>query len=113
MLNETTADPILKAIAEPRRREILRLLAGRELAAGAIAAHFDVTQPAVSQHLGVLAEAGLVAVRREGTRRYYRALPRRVDDLREYLAGFWLSGLGRLKVEAELEQRRAKDASEN
>ena len=73
MLNETTADPILKAIAEPRRREILRLLAASELTAGAVAGHFDVTQPAISQPLGVLAEVGLVAVRRDGTRRFYRA----------------------------------------
>ena len=113
MLNETTADPILKAIAEPRRREILRLLADSELTAGAVAGHFDVTQPAISQHLGVLAEVGLVAVRRDGTRRFYRALPGRVDELREYLSGFWMSGLERLKAEAEADERRANDASAN
>ncbi len=113
MLNDSSADPILKAITEPRRREILRLLADSELTAGAVAGHFDVTQPAISQHLGVLKEAGLVAVRREGTRRYYRALPERVDDLREYLSRFWVSGLERLKAEAETDERRVSDASAN
>ena len=92
MLNETSADPVLKAIAEPRRREILRLLAGCEMTAGAIAGHFDLTQPAISQHLGVLAKAGLVEVRRDGTRRFYRALPQRVEDLRGYLSGFCMTG---------------------
>lgn len=103
----------MKAIAEARRREILRLLADSELSAGAIAGHFDVTQPAISQHLSVLAEVGLVGVRREGTRRFYRALPLRVEDLREYLSGFWMSGLERLKAEAEADDRRANDASAN
>jgi DNA-binding transcriptional ArsR family regulator len=60
------------ALAEPRRREILELVRKRELAAGAIAANFAVTRPAISQHLRVLKHAGLVD---EGTKRLYRARP--------------------------------------
>ena len=63
----------LKAIVVPRRRQILRLVRDEELSAGEIAAHFDVTRPAVSQHLTLLKEAGLVHERRNGTRRLYRA----------------------------------------
>ena len=65
----------IQALVEPRRREILQLIRDRELSAGAIASGFDVSRPAISQHLGVLKEAGLVSERREGTRRFYRARP--------------------------------------
>jgi DNA-binding transcriptional ArsR family regulator len=102
-------DAALKAIAEPRRREILRLVWGRELAAGDIAAHFDVTRPAISQHLRVLAGAGLVSERREGTRRLYAARPESVDELRKFLETFWDAGLARLKTLAEAEQRSHDD----
>jgi len=68
-------DEAFKALVEPRRRAILRLVATDELAAGEIAAAFSVTRSAVSQHLSVLKEAGLVAERRAGTRRLYRARP--------------------------------------
>lgn len=78
-----------------------------ELPAGAIAAHFgDVTRPAVSQHLRTLREAGLVAERREGTRRLYRARPEGLAELREFLDGFWDERLEVLRREAELEERR-------
>jgi len=113
MLNNTSIDTALKAISEPRRREILRLLGAGELSAGEIASRFDVTQPAISQHLAVLAAAGLVVARKEGTKRMYRAVPQRFDEIRAYLAGFWATGLDRLKAEAESEQRRMKDASAN
>jgi DNA-binding transcriptional ArsR family regulator len=63
----------VRVVAEPRRRDILRLVWDAERSAGEIAAHFDVTFGAISQHLSVLREAGLVAVRRDGTRRFYRA----------------------------------------
>ena len=75
----------IRAIAEPRRREILRLVWTSELAAGEIASHFDVTRPAISQHLRVLKEAGLVSERRNGTRRLYRARPESIAQLRAYL----------------------------
>src|SRR3954454_5376518 len=96
----------LKAIAAPRRREILSLVRHDELPAGEIAAHFDVTRPAVSQHLTVLKDAGLLTERREGTRRLYRARPEGLEDLREFLDQFWGHGLERLKRAAETEHRR-------
>jgi DNA-binding transcriptional ArsR family regulator len=95
----------LKAIAEPRRRRILSLVQGDELSAGEIAAHFDVTRPAVSQHLTVLKEAGLVSERRNGTRRLYRARPEGLSELRVFLEGFWDERLATLKQEAEREER--------
>jgi DNA-binding transcriptional ArsR family regulator len=96
----------IRAIAEPRRRSILRLVADRELSAGEIAAQFDVTRPAVSQHLTVLREAGLLTERREGTRRLYRVRPEGLAGLREFLAEFWDEGLDALKAAAETEERR-------
>lgn len=98
-------DAQLRALAEPRRRDILRLVWGRELPAGAIAAHFAVTRPAISQHLAVLKEAGLVAERRDGTRRLYRARPERLSDVLAYLQGFWTDRLAVLKELAEAEAR--------
>lgn len=96
----------LRAIAEPHRRRILQLVADDELAAGEIAEHFDVTRPAISQHLTVLKEAGLVTERKDGTRRLYRARPEGLAELRGFLEEFWAEGLGRLKVAAEREERR-------
>ncbi len=96
----------LQALAEPRRREILAVIGGAELSAGEIARHFDVTRPAISQHLGVLRAAGLVSERRAGTRRLYRARPEGVAELRSWLDGFWRDGLERLRLEAEREVQR-------
>jgi DNA-binding transcriptional ArsR family regulator len=96
----------LKAIAAPRRRRILTLVRDGELSAGEIAAHFDVTRPAVSQHLHVLKEAGLVSERRNGTKRLYRARPEGLVDLREFLEGFWDERLEALKREAEREEKK-------
>ena len=102
-------DAALKAIAEPRRREILRLVWSQELPAGDIAARFpDVTRPAISQHLTVLKEAELVTERRDGTRRLYRANPVTVAELRTFLDDFWTSGLDRLRDVAEAEAARAR-----
>lgn len=98
-------DAALRAIAEPRRREILRLVWKHELAAGEIASRFDVTRPAVSQHLRVLKDAGLVVERREGTRRLYRARPQAIGELRSFLDDFWAGGLDRLRDVAEAAQR--------
>jgi len=99
-------DATLKALAEPRRREILRLVWTEELPAAGIAAHFtDVSRPAVSQHLGVLREAELVLERREGTRRYYRANQAQMDRLRVFLDGFWTESLHRLQHLAESAER--------
>lgn len=97
----------LKAIAEPRRLEILRLITEDELSSGEIAAHFEVSHPAISQHLRVLTDAGLACVRREGTRRFYRARPEGLEELRAFLGEYWESGLRRLAAAAEVEERRA------
>jgi DNA-binding transcriptional ArsR family regulator len=99
---------VFEAIAQPRRREILRLLAGRELPAGAVAARFDVSQPAISQHLKVLREAGLVEERRAGTRRLYRVRPEGFGDLHGFLSELLPSSLERLKHAAEDEARRGR-----
>jgi DNA-binding transcriptional ArsR family regulator len=101
--DEQATDEALKAIAEPRRRAILRLVADGELAAGEIAAAFDVSRTAVSQHLTVLKNAGLLDERRDGTRRLYRARPEGLAELREFLNDIWASSLdvARRLVEAE------------
>jgi DNA-binding transcriptional ArsR family regulator len=91
----------LRAIAEPHRRRILRLVWDRELSAGEIAGHFEVTRPAVSQHLAVLREAGLLSERRSGTRRMYRARPEGLADLKAFLDEFWGDRLEALKHEVE------------
>ena len=102
-------DDLLRALAEPRRRDIVRLVWGRELSAGAIAAHFDVTRPAISQHLAVLKEAGLVIERRDGTRRLYRARPERVAEVVRFLESFWDERLDRLKQAAEAEEQEERE----
>jgi DNA-binding transcriptional ArsR family regulator len=96
----------LDAVASPRRRQILRLVWDRELAAGEIAAHFDVTWPAVSQNLRVLREAGLVRERRAGTFRLYRADRRALRPLERVLKAMWEDDLDRLRSLAEREGRR-------
>jgi len=105
-------DAALKALAEPRRRAILRLVWSQELPATDIADRFgDVTRPAISQHLAVLKDANLVTERRDGTRRLYRANPRTMAELRAFLDQYWTSGLERLRdaaETAEAEKRRTK-----
>jgi DNA-binding transcriptional ArsR family regulator len=102
----------LKAIAEPRRRQILTLVRDEELSAGEIAGHFDVTRPAVSQHLTVLKEAGLVDERRNGTKRLYRARPEGLGELKQFLEDFWGDRLAALKREAEMEEAK-KDGNDD
>lgn len=98
---------VLDALGTPRRREILRLVWERERAAGEIHAELaDVSFGAISQHLRRLAQAGLVGVRRDGRRRYYRARKRALGPLRAWLEATWDDALYRLKLEAELEQCR-------
>jgi DNA-binding transcriptional ArsR family regulator len=85
-------DPI-RALAEPKRRAILELIANEELSAGEIAEHFDVTRPAVSQHLTVLKSAGLIAERRDGTKRLYHIEPDGISELRQLVENLWRSAL--------------------
>ena len=101
--------PILDAIAEPRRRAILQLVSDREMTAGQIAGHFDVTRPAISQHLRVLKDAGLLHERQQGRQRLYRVRPEGLAELREFMERFWDLHLEQLKHAAESEQRGASD----
>jgi DNA-binding transcriptional ArsR family regulator len=89
------------AIADPIRRRVLELVRDREVPAGELAAQFPVSRPAVSRHLRVLREAGLVRERREGKLRLYRADPAPLDDLRLWLEGYWAGRLEALKELAE------------
>jgi DNA-binding transcriptional ArsR family regulator len=98
-------ETVLKAIAEPRRQEILRLIWQRERAAGDVAAHFDISRPAISKHLRILKEAGLLEERRAGTQRLYRARPERLADARRFLESFWDEGLAAIKRSAEGDAR--------
>jgi DNA-binding transcriptional ArsR family regulator len=100
----------LQVIAAPRRLRILELVWDRELSAGQIAAEFEVSWSAVSQHLRVLKTAGFVVERREGTSRIYRADKAALGPLRTVVEDHWRRGLGRIKELAEAEQL-AKDRS--
>jgi DNA-binding transcriptional ArsR family regulator len=99
-------DLVARAIAEPRRRQILAMVREVEMSAGEIASHFDVSRPAVSQHLAVLRGAGLLSERRQGTSRLYRAKPEGLAGLRDFMDEFWTDRLERLRLAAELEQQR-------
>jgi DNA-binding transcriptional ArsR family regulator len=101
---------VFEALAQPKRREILRLLARREFSATEIASHFAVTQPAISQHLKVLKEVGLVNERREGTKRMLSVRPEGLGELNEFLAEILPASLDRLKRAAEREERQGRNA---
>src|SRR5882762_4932304 len=77
---------VFDALAQPKRREILRQLAPGEMSAGEVASRFSVTQPAISQHLKVLKQAGLVKERRDGARRMYSVRPEGLADLHRFLS---------------------------
>ena len=87
----------LRALAEPRRIEILRLIQTSAQPAGEIASHFDITRTAISQHLTILKEAGLIAEKREGTKRIYSVRAEGFDEIREFLEQFWSGSLDRLE----------------
>jgi len=98
-------DTVLQALAAPTRRQILALIREGELTAGEIAGHFDVTRPAISQHLAVMRDAGLVDVRAVGPRRLYRARPQGASELRTWLDAFWTDRIADLKYVIEEEHR--------
>ena len=100
-MDTSVLDRTTRALADPTRREILDLVRVDEHTASGIAGRFTVSRPAVSQHLRVLQEAELLSCRTEGTRRWYRARPEGLGDLRAWLDGFWTAGLQRLKTEVE------------
>lgn len=105
-------DDVLRAIAEPNRRRILHMVWDAEMSAGDIAATFEVSRPAISQHLRVLHEAGLLAVRKAGTRRLYRARREGIAELMAFIETYWQQGLDRLKTAAEAEERRRAHGGE-
>src|SRR2546428_13840096 len=94
------------ARGEPRRRETLRLVSSRELSVGEIARRFDVTRPAISQHLRVLKEAGLVTERRDGTKRLYPSQPETIAQPWASPEGCWSESLAPLKAAAEREDKQ-------
>jgi DNA-binding transcriptional ArsR family regulator len=107
-------DAVWRALVEPRRRAILRLIADQERAAGDIANEFDVTRTAVSQHLSALKSAGLVSERRDGTRRLYSARREGLAALRILLNDMWATSLntGRALVEADQDSADQKSADQ-
>lgn len=101
-------DEQLRALADATRRSILQMVWETECTANEIAAQFDISRPAISQHLRVLRDAGLVTMRPAGTRRYYHANHRSMAAVRVWLEGFWDQRLARLKAAAEAETRANK-----
>jgi len=95
----------LGVLGDPTRRAIFELLRSGPRSVGELASGLPVSRPAVSQHLRVLREAGLVSERREGTRRLYRVDPAGVTELRAYLDSFWDEALAGFKAAAENEGR--------
>ena len=107
-----TADEVLRALAEPQRARIVRLVRDNELAAGQVAEHFDITPQAVSQHLRILKEAGVLSERRQGTKRLYSVRPEAIESVRDFLEELWPSSLSALKHVVE-SGKRAKRASKS
>ena len=92
------------ALADPTRQLVFERLAKRPMPVGKLADGLEVTRPAVSQHLKVLRDAGLVTVRHEGTRNVYQIDPKGLDAMRTYLDRFWDRALASLKIAAESEK---------
>jgi DNA-binding transcriptional ArsR family regulator len=101
MLAGVSAEAALSALAEPRRRAMLMLVRDEPRSVNEIAEHFDISQQAVSQHLKVLKDAGLVAVRPQGQRRLYVVRPEGLESVDAFLAELWPAGLARLKDAVE------------
>ncbi|HJS71826.1 MAG TPA: metalloregulator ArsR/SmtB family transcription factor [Acidimicrobiia bacterium] len=101
-------DSAFRALADPTRRRIIELVALRGMTAGDIASQFETTRPAVSQHVAILRNAGLVAERREGRTRIYQANPQAMDEVVQHLQSFWAGRLQELKRQAEREARHQR-----
>ena len=98
----------MDALGDPTRRRIFELLQAGPRAVGELAGELPVSRPAVSQHLRVLKEAGLVTERKDGTRRLYRVDPAGIAAIRDYFDGFWTDALAAFQAAAEAEQRRSE-----
>src|SRR5262249_4322046 len=99
-------ESVFRALAEPRRQAILRLVRDQPRSAGEIGEHFDITQQAVSQHLQILVEADLVKMRKDGKRRLYVVNPEGLEALERFLTELWPLGLRRLKKAVESNRGR-------
>ncbi len=95
----------IQALSNETRFKIVNLVREREMAAGTIAGRFKLTRPAISQHIGVLREAGLLDERRVGAKRFYIVNKEGFDELAEFIKGFWHPRLRRLKQAAEAVER--------
>lgn len=115
MARAATTSDVFNAVAEPRRRQIIELLArGKGLAVGAIVVALGLPQPAISKHLGVLKEVGLVSVSKEGRERVYSLNADRLRPIHEWVKTFerhWQHQLDRIKARAE--QRAAAILNSN
>lgn len=98
---QATAQNVFKALADPTRRAIFERLAASPAAVSVLAAALPVSRPAVSQHLRVLRDAGLVSQRSEGSRHVYRINPAGIASLRAYLDRFWDEALDAFRAAAE------------
>ena len=99
----------LQALSNETRFKIVDLVREREMTAGAVARHFKLTRPAVSQHIGILRDAGLLDERRVGAKRLYAINGRSFGELLEYVEAFWRSRLRRLKHAAETMERSKRN----
>lgn len=108
----TNANRLISALADPTRRAVLERLKDGPRPVGEIARDLPVTRPAVSQHLKVLKDAGLVADRSVGTRRIYYIDPKGLGAMRAWLDQFWEAALDAFKLAAEAEAEKAKKEQE-
>ena|SRR5215469_18440953 len=107
-MTDFDGEAALRALADPRRRQMLELAWDRERSPSDLARRCQLSRPAASQHLKVLREAGLVSVRLEGNRRFYRARADRLAQLRAMLDQFWGSRLARLRAEMAAGEQEAR-----
>jgi DNA-binding transcriptional ArsR family regulator len=101
-------EDVIRALGDPTRRRIFERVAAKPQAVGELAAGLPVSRPAVSQHLRVLEEAGLVTAERAGTRRVYRVEAAGLTELRTYVERFWKRALADFKQAAERDERRKR-----
>lgn len=109
MVTKKSARTVFSAVADPARRKIVDLLRGGEMRAGEIAAHFDVSRPAIAKHVRILKQAGLLKERREATARIYRLEPAGLSEIDAWIAPyrlFWASRLVTLKTMLEDKEKR-------
>lgn len=98
----------IQALSNETRFEIVKIVREHEMSAGAIARRFKMTRPAVSQHLSILREAGLLDERRDWSKRLYTVRAEGFDELAAFIEGFWRPRLRRLKLAAEAAERSKK-----